>query len=506
MPEYVGAIDQGTTSSRFLVFDKAGNVVVSHQVEFEQHYPNAGWVEHDPREILQSVHESVAQAVDKLKAKGLNPVDIKTVGITNQRETVVAWDRTTGNSIYNAIVWNDTRTKDVVHALADAHPSKSVNCLKDLCGLPLTTYFSGVKLRWLLDNVVAVKEAHDDGNLMVGTIDSWLIYNLTGGPNGGIHVTDVTNASRTMLMDIRKLEWSEDLCKFFGLSLKSLPTIVSSSEVYGKIADGVLKGVTLSGCLGDQQAATVGQKCFRPGEAKNTYGTGCFMIFNTGNQLTFSENGLLSTVAYKLGRDAKPVYALEGSIAVAGSAIKWLRDNLGLIKEAADIGKYAAEVDSTGGVYFVTAFSGLFAPYWRDDARGCIIGLTQFANRNHICRATLEAICFQTRAILEAMNNDSSQELSVLKVDGGVTNSDVCMQLQADILGIEVLRPSNVETTALGAAFAAGLAVGVWESIEEIEKAHTDDPTVFKPTISVANRDERYAKWNEAIHRSYGWA
>ncbi|KAJ1654356.1 Glycerol kinase [Dispira simplex] len=341
---------------------------------------------------------------------------------------------------------------------------------------------------------------------MVGTVDSWLIYNLTGdAKHDGIHVTDVTNASRTMLMDIRKLAWSDDLCQFFQISRQALPTIVSSSEVYGHVAEGPLKGIPIAGCLGDQQAATVGQKCFRSGEAKNTYGTGCFTIFNTGHDLAFSDQGLLSTVAYQLGPKAKPVYALEGSVAVAGSAIKWLRDNLGIIQEAEDVGKYASQVDSTGDVYFVTAFSGLFAPYWRDDARGCIVGLTQYANRSHICRATLEAICFQTRAILEAMDKDSDQVLRILKVDGGVTHSDVCMQLQADILGIEVVRPANIETTALGAAFAAGLAVEMWYDLDHIIETHEDSPTVFKPSVDANNRDERFAKWNAAIRRSYDW-
>ncbi|KAJ1994212.1 Glycerol kinase [Dimargaris cristalligena] len=507
MPSFIGAIDQGTTSSRFLIFDKSGVVIASHQLEFPQYFPNVGWVEQNPNEILQSVTHAVEKTVAKFEAKGHSVADIKAIGITNQRETAVAWDRKTGQPLCNAIVWNDTRTKDVVHALADSHPSKDVNCIRDICGLPLTTYFTGVKLRWMLENVPAVKEAQDEGRLMVGTVDSWLIYNLTGGAtNGGIHVTDVTNASRTMLMNIRDLKWSDELCSFFQVSREALPKIASSSEVYGHVADGPLKGVPIAGCLGDQQAATVGQKCFSPGEAKNTYGTGCFMIFNTGHELTFSDNGLLSTVAYQLGPDTKPVYALEGSIAVAGSAIKWLRDNMGLIQEAADIGRYASEVSNTGGVYFVTAFSGLFAPYWRDDARGCLIGLTQYANRNHICRATLEAICFQTRAILDAMNADSKQSLSVLKVDGGVTNSDVCMQLQADILGIEVVRPANIETTALGAAFAAGLAVKEWDSIDDIIGSQGDENVVFKPSVDANDRDGRYAKWNEAIKRSYGWA
>ncbi|KAJ1911420.1 Glycerol kinase, partial [Tieghemiomyces parasiticus] len=475
-------------------------------LEFNQYYPAAGWVEHDPNEILSSVHNAVEKTVEIFKSKGYKVEDIKAIGITNQRETIVAWDRVTGKPLCKAIVWNDTRTKQVVHALANSHPKKDINCIRDVCGLPLTTYFSGVKLRWMLENVAEFKTAQEEGRLMVGNIDSWLIYNLTGGAKGGIHVTDVTNASRTMLMDIRKLEWSDELCDFFGIAAGALPKIVSSSEVYGNVSHGILKGVPIAGCLGDQQAATVGQKCFSPGEAKNTYGTGCFMIFNTGHKLTFSDNGLLSTVAYQLGPNSKPVYGLEGSIAVAGSAIKWLRDNMGLIKEASDIGKYASEVDSTGGVYFVTAFSGLFAPYWRDDARGCIIGLTQFANRSHICRATLEAICFQTRAILEAMNADSKTDLSLLKVDGGVTNSDVCMQLQADILGIEVVRPANVETTALGAAFAAGLAVGVWKDIDDIIATNADSQTVFKPSVDANSRDSRYAGWNEAINRSYGWA
>lgn len=406
--------------------------------------------------------------------------------------------------MHNAIVWTDTRNTAIVAKLSKKDPSLGADILKEKTGLPISTYFTGVKLRWLLDNVDAVKKAHDEDRLMFGTIDSWLIWNLTGGLNGGVHVTDPTNASRTMLMNIHKLQWDPELLEFFGVKSNILAKIVSCAEEYGKFADGVLKGYPIAGCLGDQQAALVGQKCFASGEAKNTYGTGCFMLFNTGPDLVMSKNGLLSTVAYQLGPNDKPTYALEGSIAVAGSAVKWVRDNLGLIKDASEIGALAAKVKDTGGVVFVTAFSGLFAPYWKDTARGLLIGLTGYTTKEHICRATLDATCFQTRDILDAMNSDSGKPLKSLKVDGGMTNSDECMQMQADALGIEVDRPEMRESTAFGSAIAAAIAMGVWK-LDALGHINTKGRTVFKPKEDAKSREERYKLWKKAVEKSVGW-
>lgn len=501
MPSFVGSIDQGTTSSRFLIFDSTGNLVTFHQAEFAQHYPQPGWFEHNPYDLINTVTQCIQVAVEKFELLGHSVTDIKSVGITNQRETTLVWDKRSGKPLYNAIVWADTRTQATVHNL---NKSSSIST-QALCGLPVTTYFSAVKFRWMLDNVPTIKEHHDNGTAMFGTVDSWLIYNFTGGVQGGIHVTDVTNASRTMFMNINTLKWDDELLKFFGVNRSILPKIVSSSEIYGHIHDGPLKGIPIAGCLGDQQAAVVGQKCFSIGDAKNTYGTGCFMLFNTGTTPVISKNGLLTTVAYQFGSGSDPVYALEGSIAVSGAAVKWIRDNLGIIKDADESGQLAATVKDTGGVYFVTAFSGLFAPYWRDDARGCIVGLTQFTNKAHIARATLEASCFQTRAILDAMNKDSGKPLKSLKVDGGMTNSDICMQIQADLLGIEVDRPLMRETTALGAAIAAGFAVGVWKDYSELNDINTEDRTIFYPRISAEEREKRFAEWQRAVERSYGW-
>ncbi|KAF9350029.1 Glycerol kinase [Mortierella sp. NVP85] len=466
MPSFVGAIDNGTTSSRFLIFDEKGGLVIGDQLEYRQIFPHPGWVEQDPVDILNSVVSCIDGALRKFGMQGHNIKDLKGIGITNQRETAVVWDRTTGQPLHNAIVWSDTRTKDVVHRLSESS-DKGSDALKAICGLPLTTYFSAVKLRWLLENSSDVKKAHENGNLMFGTVDSWLIYNLTGGVHGGAHVTDVTNASRTMLMDIQTLEWSDKCLEFFGIHANILPEIKPSSSLFGEIKYsqlGELQGLPIAGCLGDQQAALVGQRCFHVGEAKNTYGTGCFMVFNTGNEIIPSNNGLLTTVGYQF--EGEPAaYALEGSIAVAGSAVKWLRDNMGIIKSTEEINDLAAGVKDNGGVVFVTAFSGLFAPYWRPDVRGSILGLSQHTTKHHLARATLEATCFQTRAILDAMNSDSGKPLKALRVDGGLSNSDICMQLQADILGIEVSRPQMRESTALGAATAAGvhLNVGMWE-------------------------------------------
>ncbi|KAI9144233.1 hypothetical protein BKA69DRAFT_1154761 [Paraphysoderma sedebokerense] len=507
MPTYIASVDQGTTSSRFIVFDTLGQIVALHQMEFRQIYPKAGWAEHDPYDILNSVKTCISETVKQMKSKNLNPLDIKAIGITNQRETTIVWDAATGKPLHNAIVWLDTRTKNTVNNLIQKTPTNSNDHYRSICGLPLSTYFSAVKLRWLLDNVKAVHDANENGTLRFGTVDSWLIYNLTGGQKGGTHITDVTNASRTMLMDLKSLDWSDELCRFFGVKKECLPTIKSSSEVYGHMEDGPLKGVPISGCLGDQHAALVGQKCFAEGSAKNTYGTGCFMLFNTGEKPVVSRNGLLTTLGYKFGKNGKAVYALEGSIAIAGAAVKWLRDNLNLISSSDEVGTLAAEVSDTSGVYFVPAFSGLFAPYWRDDARGCIVGLTSYTTKHHICRATLEAVAFQSRAILEAMNKDSGVPLKSLKVDGGLTNSDLCMQLQSDIIGIDVVRPYMRETTALGAAIAAGLAEGVnvFRSIEEVNNVKGSGFDVFKVTIGQDERDKRYGQWQKAVERSFGW-
>ncbi|KAH8549712.1 hypothetical protein BGW37DRAFT_500515 [Umbelopsis sp. PMI_123] len=504
MPGFVGAIDQGTTSSRFLIFDDQGAIIASHQMEFEQHYPHPGWLEHDPYDLIDSTRTCIEHAIRKFEELGHSVSDIKGIGITNQRETAVVWDRNTGKPLCPAIVWSDGRTAETVKKLA-SKSDKGVEAIKEVCGLPLTTYFSGVKLRWMLDHNENVKQAHDEGRLLFGTVDSWLIYNLTGGKDGGLHVTDVTNASRTMLMNIRSLKWSEEILDYFGFNANILPRIVSSSEIYGQVQGGALNGVPIAGCLGDQQAALVGQKCFNVGDAKNTYGTGCFMLFNTGDEAVISKNGLLTTVGYQFGTN-KPAYALEGSIAVAGSSIQFLRDNLKMINSAPDVNVLAAGVKDTAGVYFVTAFSGLFAPYWRDDARGTICGITQFTTREHIARATLEASCYQTRAVLDAMNADSGKPLKSLKVDGGLTNSDLCMQIQADILGIDVDRPRMRETTALGSAIAAGFAVGIWQSFDQLQSINAEGHTIFQSEISEEERNKKIKGWEQAVERSFGWA
>ncbi|OMJ29494.1 Glycerol kinase [Smittium culicis] len=491
--KFIGSIDQGTSSSRFLVFNKSGEIVASHQAEYQNDYPTPGWVQKCPDQILSSVTASIESAVKNLINIGHSVSDIEAVGITNQRESTVAFSSETGEPLTDAIIWSDIRTSDIVARLAAKDSEKKV---QPICGLPLATYFSAVKMIWMLENVPAVQQAKEKGTLRFCNIDTWLIYKLTGK-----FVTDVTNASRTMLMDINTLKWSKENCDFFGINPDFLPEIRSSSEVYGEITSGPLKGIPIAGDLGDQQAATVGQLCFNSGEAKNTYGTGCFMLFNTGETPIFSKNGLLTTVAYQLGPNEKPAYALEGSIAVAGSAIQWLRDKLGIISSAPEINVLAESVKDNGGVYFVTAFSGLFAPYWRDDARGCIIGLTQYANRGHIARATLESVCFQTKDILDAMNKDSGTELKVLRVDGGMTNSDLAMQIQSDILGIKVVRPQMHETTAFGAAIAAGLAVGFWKSKNDVmnQVNHTE----FEPQITTQSRDSLIKGWKSAVEKSF---
>lgn len=505
MPRFIGSIDQGTTSTRFVIFDETGSIVTFHQMEFEQHYPQPGWVEHDPYDLLDSVHTCIEHAIRKLGLMGYDASDIQCIGLTNQRETLITWDSMTGHPLYPAIVWSDARTIETVKTLSEKS-DKGVDVLREVCGLPLTTYFSGVKLRWLLDNIPVVSQAQNENRLCVGTVDTWLIYNLTGGlDHQGVIITDVTNASRTMLMDIKTLNWSAEAIEFFGFEQVLLPRIVSSSEVYGTMYEGSLQGVPIAGCLGDQQAALVGQKCFEVGDAKNTYGTGCFMLFNTGSEPVQSKNGLLTTVAYKFG-DNEPAYALEGSVAVAGSSINWLRDNLGVIADASELNNLASSVKNTAGVYFVTAFAGLFAPYWRSDARGTICGITHFTRLEHICRATLEAVCYQSRAILEAMNMDSKSPLRSLKVDGGMSNSDLCMQIQADILGIEVDRPLMRETTALGSAIAAGFAVGIWKTFKELTNINSEGRNSFVSDITEEKRAKMVNGWEQAVKRSYGWA
>ena len=501
MPSFVGALDQGTTSTRFMIFDHAGRPVGVHQLEHTQIYPKAGWVEHDPIEILGRVHEVIRGALERAN---LTAADLVAVGITNQRETTVAWDRTTGKPLANAIVWQDTRTDGIVADLAaaggaaDGGPDR----FRAATGLPLATYFAGPKIRWLIDNVPAVRDALTGGRLLVGTIDSWCIWNLTGGVNGGVHITDVTNAGRTMLMDLHTLNWSPALLEAIGVPRSVLPEIRSSSEIYG-IGTGPIAGVPIAGDLGDQHAALFGQACFEAGDAKNTYGTGCFMVLNTGERIVESRNGLLTTLAYKLG-DAPAVYALEGSVAIAGALIQWLRDNLGLITSASEVETLARTVDDSGGIVIVPAFSGLFAPYWRSDARGAIVGLTRYVNRGHIARAALEATAWPTREVLDAMNADSGVPLASLRVDGGMVGNELLMQFQADVLGVRVIRPTVAETTALGAAYAAGLAVGFWTGLDEL-RANWSAEREWLPAMDPAARDHQYARWKKAVTRTFDW-
>jgi glycerol kinase len=498
MPEgtYVAAIDQGTTSTRCMIFGRAGEVIAMDQKEHQQIYPRPGWVEHDPEEIWQRTQEVVQGALSK---SGLRRDQLASVGITNQRETAVVWYRRTGKPIYNAIVWQDTRTDQIVNELAR---EGGQDRFRPKTGLPLATYFSGPKVRWILDNVPDAYAAAQNGELLFGNIDTFLIWWLTGGPNGGVHVTDVTNASRTMLMDLHTLDWDGELRQAIGVPRSMLPHVRSSSEVYGT-ATGALEGVPVAGDLGDQQAATVGQACYSLGEAKNTYGTGNFMLLNTGNELVASKSGLLTTVAYKLGSDAA-VYALEGSIAITGALVQWLRDNLGIIRSSPEIEPLAKTAEDNGGIYFVPAFSGLFAPYWRSDARGVIVGLTRFVNKGHIARAALEATAYQTREVVDAMEADSGVRLTELKVDGGMVYNDTLMQFQADILGVPVIRPRVAETTALGAAYAAGLATGVWSNLEDLRYNWGVD-RAWEPSMEPTRRDELYRNWKRAVERSFNW-
>lgn len=499
MADFVAAVDQGTTSTRCMVFDRGGNEVGRRQLEHSQILPRAGWVEHNPVEIAERT-TAVIQTV--LNERGLATSDIAALGITNQRETTVVWHRRTGRPYGNAIVWQDTRTDAIA---AELERSGAGEVIRRKTGLPPATYFAGGKLKWILDNVDGVRAAAETGDALFGTIDTWLLWNLTGGVNGGVHVTDVTNASRTMLMDLRTLDWDDELLEIFGVPRAMLPAIRPSSvpDSYGETAAGPLAGLALTGALGDQQAAMVGQVCFDPGEAKNTYGTGNFLLLNTGGTPVRSESGLLTTVCYQLG-DAAPVYALEGSIAVTGSAVQWLRDQLGIISGAAESEPLARQVDDNGGMYFVPAFSGLFAPYWRSDARGAIVGLSRFNTGAHLARATLESICYQSRDVAEAMATDSGVTLDVLKVDGGVTANDLCMQLQADILGVPVSRPVVAETTALGSAYAAGLAVGFWHDTDEL-RTHWHESKRWHPTWTDAQRAEGYAGWRKAVKRTLDW-
>ena len=496
--KYVLAIDQGTTSSRAILFTHDGMIHSVGQLEHDQIFPQAGWVEHNPEQIWNNVREAVGIALTRGNA---SHEDIAAVGITNQRETAVVWDRTTGKPVYNAIVWQDTRTQKIVEELGG---DEGADKYKAIVGLPLATYFSGPKVKWILDNVEGAREAAERGDLMFGNTDTWVLWNMTGGVEGGVHVTDVTNASRTMLMNIDSLTWNEDIAKDMGIPLSMLPEIRSSSEVYGHgRARGMVPGVPIAGILGDQQAATFGQACFEPGTAKNTYGTGNFMLLNTGTEPVRSENGLLTTVCYKIG-DQPTVYALEGSIAVTGSLVQWLRDNLGFFEDAADIEHYARKVKDSGGAYFVPAFSGLFAPHWRADARGALVGLTRFVNKNHIARAALEATAFQTREVLDAMNADSGVPLKELKVDGGMVANELLMQFQADILDVEVVRPKVAETTALGAAYAAGIAVGFWNGEQDVRDNWAEGGR-WTPTMDADERDRQYRLWKKAVTKTLDW-
>ncbi|PWC07517.1 glycerol kinase GlpK [Mycetocola zhujimingii] len=498
MADYIIAIDQGTTSTRAIIFDKSGSIISTGQLEHEQIFPKAGWVEHDPSEIWNNTREVIGQALSKAN---LTRHDIASVGITNQRETAVVWDKTTGKPVYNAIVWQDTRTQSIVDRLA---ADGGVERFKPTVGLPLATYFSGTKIVWILENVEGAREKADAGDLLFGTTDSWVLWNLTGGTDGGVHVTDVTNASRTLFMDLETLQWDDEILAAFNVPRSMLPEIKSSSEIYGHAhSHSLLRETPISGILGDQQAATFGQAAFDTGESKNTYGTGNFLIFNTGEEIVHSKNGLLTTLGYKLG-DAKPHYALEGSIAVTGSLIQWLRDNLGIINSAPEVETLATTVDDNGGVYIVPAFSGLFAPYWRPEARGVIVGLTRFVNKGHIARAALEATAFQTREVLDAVNADSGVDLTELKVDGGMVQNDALMQFQADILNVPVVRPVVAETTALGAAYAAGLAVGFWENLDDLRGNWQEDKR-WEPKMDSEERDRTLRLWKKAVTKSFDW-
>jgi len=497
MSTYLGAIDQGTTSTRFIIFDATGRIVSVSQKEHEQIYPKPGWVEHDPEEIWRRLHEVMT---DAMQQRGIRPKDVAAIGITNQRETTIVWNRRTGVAVHNAIVWQDTRVDDYV---AEFSRDGGADRFRKLTGLPLATYFSGLKIRWILNNVPRAREQAEAGDLLFGNIDSYLVWKLTGGQNGGVHITDVTNASRTQLMDLHSLTWDKGQLKLFGIPESMMPRIVSSSEVYGQAQPPEVKDIPIAGILGDQQAALFGQTCFETGQAKNTYGTGCFLLMNTGTAPVHSKYGLLSTVAFKLGKEPAH-YALEGSVAISGALVQWVRDNLGMIQNSADIETLARTVKDNGGVYFVPAFSGLFAPYWQTSARGVIVGLTRYANKGHLARAVLEATAFQTREVLDAMELDSGSKLESLRTDGGMVGNELLMQFQADILDRDVIRPLIRETTALGASYAAGLAVGFYKSLDELKKQWGVDHT-WKPRMDDVTRDRLYAQWKKAVTRSFNW-
>ncbi|KAN0016286.1 hypothetical protein ACTFIU_006250 [Dictyostelium citrinum] len=550
MKPYIGAIDQGTSSTRFILFDKNGDIVLSHQILLTQHHPHPGWVEHDGNEILESVNKCIEVVMKEYYEKNFGTKeDIKAIGITNQRETTIVWDRKTSKPLNHAIVWCDTRTKDLVNyfnnkanKLIDENHLKSnytidgaessfkedngsdnnnnnnngqqspsqiklesKNYLREKCGLPLSSYFSGLKLKWLFDNCEPVREAYRRGDCLMGTIDSWLIWNLTSGK---CHMTDVTNASRTMLMNLKTLSWDKELCDFLEVPIDILPEIHSSSEIYGSINMNMttphqlhpLHGIPIAGVLGDQQAAMVGQMCFEKGQAKNTYGTGCFLLYNTGNDIVHSRNGLLTTVCYQLGRDSPPVYALEGGVAVAGSGVRWLIDNMGIAKSSQEIEDLATSVQDTGGMYFVPAFSGLFAPYWRDDARGVMVGLTHHTNRCHIARSVLESTCLQTYEVLDAMQKDSGNKLVELRVDGGMAKNNLLLQIQSDLLGLPVVKPTSLETTCFGAAFAAGIATGVWKETMQFKIGGK-----FTPQLDEHHKTQKLKEWKKAISKSLDW-
>ncbi|KAL0114613.1 hypothetical protein PUN28_011723 [Cardiocondyla obscurior] len=500
----VGAIDEGTSSARFLVFAAdTAEVLTYHQVSISQTCPREGWVEQDPLEILRTVRECLRQTVFNLKQLTIDPADIVAIGITNQRETTVVWDSVTGEPLYNAIGWLDMRTASIVDDILNGIRNKNKDYLKPLCGLPINPYFSALKLKWLLENVPRVQEALAAKRLMFGTIDSWLIWNLTGGANGGVHSTDVTNASRTMLMNIVTLKWDPTLLSFFKIPAEILPQIRSSSEIYGYIQDELLQGVPISGCLGDQQSALVGQMCLQQGQAKSTYGTGCFLLYNTGTAIVDSSHGLLTTVAYQLGAHASPVYALEGSVAIAGTVIQWLKENLEILTNIKDCETVVEQIPADNRIVFVPAFAGLYAPYWRKDARSIICGINEDTTSAHIVKAALQAVCFQTRDILEAMRKDTGLVLSKLLVDGAMTNNDLLMQMQADICGIPVVRPMMCETTALGAAIAAGSAEGIRKWDMKIDAAVPSD--IFLPLITENERDILYSQWKIGIDKSLGW-
>ncbi|MGO9974113.1 MAG: glycerol kinase GlpK [Solirubrobacteraceae bacterium] len=497
MAKYSAALDQGTTSSRAMIFDHSGRVVAVSQKEHEQIYPQPGWVEHDPLEIWARCQEVLDEALEKA---GATAADITALGITNQRETTVVWDRKTGKPIHNALVWQDTRTDKIVDELS---ANGGQDRFRSKVGLPLATYFSGPKVRWILDNVPGARARAEAGELAFGNIDTWCIWNLTGGVNGGLHITDVTNASRTMLMDLETLSWDAGIASTIGVPLSVLPEIRPSSQVYGEVKTGKFTGVQIAGDLGDQQAATFGQACFSPGEAKNTYGTGNFMLLNTGTEAVQSKSGLLTTVCYKIG-DEPAIYALEGSIAITGALVQWLRDNLKMIKAAPEVEELAKSVEDNGGLYIVPAFSGLFAPYWKSNARGVFAGLTRYVTAGHIARATLEATAFQTREVMDAMATDSGVDLAALKVDGGMVANDLLMQFQADLLGVPVIRPEVAETTALGASYAAGLATGFWSTTDEVRNNWAEDKR-WNPAMDAAKRDEYYKFWKKAVTRTFDW-